>query len=527
MISDIFSYVPEQLTVGQTCKRFYEISCNLKYFKMRFTQSQFKISDKLTRRHNELFPRCEVFSSIINSRRRIDLIDINSGFFDSQEMNDFHMKNFIKVLNRFGKDVKHFAFSGFEVPTNLIELMNLMPTLEKVSLCDMIEKVELAEKEKVELKLPNLKELEMKKCPESLLSVFDSLSPGVLRKIKVTFVVASWSSPNETFKNQENVKEVEADARIISFMSFGSKKLTSLVIRHQVKLSGVLDGQDELKVFKANYGIFPDDIKTISNELKSLEFLEFCADEIPSTNFQEFTKLFKLKKVKVIWYRDGSVNKSLSLIKNSSLVELEVTCNSTELLPTTLNQLGVNCPQLEKLQIHSKSPLKVIDSILANFSNLKSLEFICFGPDAYYQFVDGLEHNNLQSLTVNSSTTDCHDFLKLIEKCKNLQELNISLPLESQSICAVLKTHEKLKSLIFQVKHQKNSPRDRKITLEVVKALKSFGESLNHFHGYFTGMDEGISEKSLKEELKGRFSVIELKKKSLMSVQLLLMTNDK
>lgn len=111
LLESILSYIPNHLELALTCKKFHDISCNIKLFKLEI---------------HDYSEDDEHFESMMNSQRRIDDLEVSAA-----DLNNNHLS---KLLQHFGKDVKHVKFSSNRLPSNIIELLNLMPKLEKISL---------------------------------------------------------------------------------------------------------------------------------------------------------------------------------------------------------------------------------------------------------------------------------------------------------------------------------------------------------------------------------------------------------
>jgi hypothetical protein len=182
----ILVHASDQLVIGQVCKRFYNISCELESFHLT-------ISDEWSER---IWGPADdaVFESILCSGRKIDSIKIASS-------GDLHSDRLLKVLEVVGSNVKEAYIRASKASVEGFQLLNLMPNLERLEL--RIEDVSSEIPGELKLQLGRLKHLKLWYPSIKVLELFDRLPEDVL------FVVSRfrWSIIMQVLRQSEETQE--------------------------------------------------------------------------------------------------------------------------------------------------------------------------------------------------------------------------------------------------------------------------------------------------------------------------------
>lgn len=504
MLTEILSYIPDQLTVGLTCSKFYEISCETKFYALEIGSRYIGNSTFFTKSLDD----DEIFRSIMNSKRRIQKMKINKEHLFSHKWLKLHIGRLTEVIEHFGSDIKELELSFLKLSLKAFSLLNLMPNVQKVKLfCVFFNE---AVPDDFNLKLSKLTTLDIQICPKEVLEVFNNLPVDVLRKLTLGVIFyfhdTSQKSTRKYFGNQRKIKEMISCPRSANFVNL-QMKLTSLELKsEEIKVSGVINGQDELTSLKVKgvYNSVSKDFTFVCNELKSLELLEFDVDNVPWTEFQEIAKLRKLKKASFKCYSQNIVG-CLSHIRSESLQELEVDCYKTPLNDAVI-ELSLNCKNLRTFTLRSLSPPIIINTILLLFPKLKSLSFEICPIDPVYAFPNGFQHFNLTKLQIGNyislsrrSLQITQNFLELVSSCKNLESFSTSLEFDENSLTELFQALPKLNSLCLRQHGEVNE--------EIISTCHDHGmimESFYCFDGVSHEMKFGSlpKAKNLGEETK-------------------------
>ena len=505
LLVQIFKYIPDHLPLREVCKTFNEISCSTRLFKLQL-KSQWNDS------YTKFLDNDEIFHSMLKTQRRINSIEISCESLDRIEINSQQIDRLAKVVQYFSVNLKHLEISGNVLSFDILKLLILMPNIEKLSLRNIGEMNDVIPSN-FELSLLHLKQFESMNCSINVLKCFDSLSNGVLHKIelvnKENFVECNQNI--KLFKNQENLKEIVATTNLVQHLSLHRTKLESMTLKGpKIPLAGIINGQCMMTKF-ASEGICENDLVLICNELRSLRQLEMSSSESRSSEFAQISKLTKLEKLKIsMTNTENSVsNESLSFLESKSLLDLDIFSYHNELLETTMESLGNNCPRLRKLKIYSRSSLNVINPIVNYFPYLTDLDLNGLTEKAENPFVFKCKsfHQNLKILKLVGLRTQCNDFGKLMNVLEYLEKLSFSMPVSSELLKLILKVQPNLK--ILSLTPQWNlMTNEHKLTKEIVDVMKVYGMNLKVFKADFRFRDNDIELEKLNEEFKRHYSKV-------------------
>lgn len=326
---------------------------------------------------------------MVNSKRRIGKLSIVGQTYVWMYSNE----SITTLIKHFGRDIKQLELTWGSLPENIIDLLNLMPKLEKI----LLTKTNAEQKIDVDqnlLQLPKLKRIESSGYDHTIFNIFKRLTPGVLHSADMTV----WgedeiASSFKVFENQHNIQELKVDLRLVNCLNFNQMKLTSLTLSSPYgnmdlcrKLEAIVNAQPGLKVLK----FYPSDgdLKIICNGMKYLEELKFSCDylrDVPC-EFAELLKLKHLRKLTISTkspFPTNAVDENLRFLVNESLRELDLEHNCTaykQLSEQTVTQLESNLPKLKRLEL-SHSTIDIMNSIMLHYARLKKLR----GPRITYK----------------------------------------------------------------------------------------------------------------------------------------------
>jgi hypothetical protein len=205
------------------------------------------------------------------------------------------------------------------------------------------------------------------------------------------------------------------------------------------------------------------------------------------------------------------INNFLSLLQNDSVKKLKISGRRINLCQLTIKQLVVILPRLSYIDITSQSSINILNAILEKFPNLEVLKFVAKNTDEAFIFQNGLKHNKLKSLELEMPNSDDVELLKLINSCKNLENLDIStsnrkLPLLEQIKAPNLKSLT-LRSCFGTVNH----PYVDSIDSEFIAAFKEHCKNLNFFRWNSCTFGIGVTLEMIQEEFKEMFTSVKIR----------------
>jgi hypothetical protein len=98
----ILSYVPNQLLVGQTCRKIYDLSCSLETYTLIIETT--KLAGDSKKKITEFLEDESIFASIVNSKRRIEKL-----FLEGLDLDPTNSKELQAILENVG------AHQGFGI----------------------------------------------------------------------------------------------------------------------------------------------------------------------------------------------------------------------------------------------------------------------------------------------------------------------------------------------------------------------------------------------------------------------------
>jgi hypothetical protein len=496
LLEEILSYVPNELIIGQTCKKFYEASSSLKKYSLSIKT---KRSKDLTMKTTKYLDDEKIFQSIINSKRQFEDLRVCVKF------EEFLEDKLMEIMNNFGKGIKKLSFQCQNVTINSILMLSSMKNLQEL-------RISIQNCEHFNLpgnfrpNLPELKKLALDSCSEEIFEIFNRLPDNVLEDLKILHNTNKING--KYFENQLKLKTVVMLESNISVQFLKQQKLTSLTVdKINDKLKFILEAQDTLTELCFPHEVSQDNIRFFCNSLKSIESMKLNFHRFENIlNFSDLKNLTKLKKLDLnSEFMGGNIATS---IESSSLRILKIRLESkTEILA-----ISFNCPNIRVLNITANQK-EVINTCLNFFPQLEEFEYnFAWTRDqdfVAYNFPYGLEHQNLKKFSFENfdhdddvNGSDSLDLFLLFGCLKNLEVFSTAEVIDWKLLRIILNA-SKLKALCFSV-----SPTFNK---EFVDTLKHYGQSLESVHIVGCHNSLQMPSKQLLEELKKQFPEFNVK----------------
>jgi hypothetical protein len=282
--------------------------------------------------------------------------------------------------------------------------------------------------------LNNLRGLELIDCDESIaISVFNFLGANVLESLELSS--NNIQDVNWLIGTQKNLKKLNLKltgdefwlkANILDDVTLD--KLVAFVTgpnwcdnqRNCDKMNGIIKSQPHLKhLDMRGTALNARLINEISN-LIELNSLQCETQYVDSAEIAQISKLINLEKLVFAEFLNVDF-KVLSSIRFPNLRTLEIVFYEArddddveEVLPQTIESIGINCPNLEYLRIEFDWTYELLYSVfkmfknlrtfIASLSNLKHLIFnnnLKIGGSEEILFRDGIENPNLLHLEID------------------------------------------------------------------------------------------------------------------------------
>lgn len=457
----------------------------------------------------------DFFESIMKSKRRVKRLSISSNKFQPSGLD-----RLTQVIKNVGKDVKILKVYHIVLPRNFVELLNLMPNLEKITF------FEVRESEKFfvmgNLELRELKKVRILSCQPKIFVFFNYLPPGVLKKLCFTRSDDDFDSSDKFFMNQNNIREIKADEVLAKCFEWSKVKLKEIVLTGKEfpnhVMEKVLMGQDELETATIFNKISEFSFNLICNELKSLVALTIfdipkAIDRRPNFSNLHNLKFLELTLSSTSEISDKYFNSFLSSLRNKSLENLrlkfEAYSMGIHLTVLTMTQVGLNLPLIKNLFIDSQSPIDSINAIIKNCENLEDLEWRSHNSEIY-TFEKGLRHEKLKKLQIKAYRVvdDKNDLPKLIGCCVKLKYVYFCFTMHEKFLSEAFRLQQNLKTLLVSCDDWDEQA--VKLTLGTIKTIKENGKRLEEFFVFPCVFEDEITSEIVAEEFKDQFKIIKI-----------------
>lgn len=365
-------------------------------------------------------------------------------------MEERHIERLFAVQELKGAYIKSIELRYATLPTKLSCLLNKLPNLTSIVLYNILAMKETTEDNSV-LNLKKLRSLHVSGKDSKILEVFNYLPRDVLQKVYLL-----------------GAKDPFLPQAIILFAE------------HLVH-----------------------DEKSFLYNQRSLEEMTFRLKKPANGIDNEFCLLSKFQKLRSLDIYLSDPNNDLYCFKtiflpNLTTLTLRGAVNLNNFPISTMKALQQGLPKLENF-VFTCCPRNFLNTILAQFQGLKSLEFFSWFDATEYIFQEGLAHENLKSLVVGENDGE---LLKLLSACKNLNYLE-------------LKTYKGIvnETMIEEILKHLSSLTSLKITYTSLTSalwdiIKTHGKNLNYFSSRCK-CEKIITVEPIREKLGHQFKIIE------------------
>lgn len=371
------------------------------------------------------------------------------------------------------------------LPESIIDLLNLMPKLEKICLEQVITPWQGIDLENSPLQLTKLQTIESSNCSILTLNIFKRLPANVLKTIQIVKLLPLRIVHFKLFVNQHEIRELKVDESSINLLDLKLIKLTTLKLCSPVSnLEAIVNVQPVIKTLIVK-NLDDGELRIICNGLASLENLDLETiirnsmegNRIENNKYSELSKLKKLKKLEITMNRIEIPNKVLGFLKSESLTELKLRhSGSYNLSSETIVHLGASLPQLKRLYLLSYSKCEILKSVIENMKKLEELECKIEIPYAdIFEIDKNLKNETLKRLSIEYSNFVAPQTLSFLFKFLGCLKSLESLSIHSNSVLSI-------------------------ISEDFVKSLKENGERLTSFNYYFQPDNQSIQWNSAAGE---------------------------
>lgn len=425
----------------------------------------------------------EVFQSIMNSGRKIESLVITSEN-QNQTLNQQRLR---EVIENIGENIKELQIRWRSLDIDGVDLLNLMPNLQKLELCyNSCEKLKVPES--FQLRLNNLKELNVQEMSEKIFEALYRLPDNVLDRLALGCIPITVSRSN-LFGNQRNLKNIVTSLGVnVEFFDMHQLKLKSLTVLVHSNLCEVLRGQDELTSLHLYLCPFSQEILDfICNEMKSLEILYLIGHR--SDKLVDLSKIQLLKNLKKLSL-GGFPVKNLEILRSNSLQALEVFKLPKEA------EFPINCPNLREFSVDELPEIFRVDKFLRHFPRLEKFSY----TSGTLRRAKGWENHSLK-----------HILTQIIYRANNLNKLTeIFKGLKSFSLTKKL-PYDEMKHLLTEVPNLKKLC-SGDVSKEVVELIKEYGGNIESIHFHWNRFIKEVEVEEVKEIFKDQLPLCKIKR---------------
>jgi hypothetical protein len=484
----ILSNLPDQLLLGQTCRKLYDVSCSLEETYSLTIRTK-NLDGDPNMKVTKFLEDESIFSSIVNSKRRID--DLKLLYLCLSPPNN---QKLLKIIETFGPHIKQLIVINCRLSMFEISLLNSMPQLKFIALYS-VQPQNLRSLRNFRWNWPMLRSFSLFKCSEKVLEIFNDLPDDVL--MNVCFVNTHAQKAGKFFANQRNLKTLVVKSSSFNAQDIKHLNFTKLITDFAgEELKSMLHGQNLLSL-GIESGISQSDFNYICSHLYSLHEL-IINTEARNLNFSELEQLKKLRKL----HLEFSNEANLPSVKSNSVKTLKIILAIEILSEEDAASLSTNCPNVVDLEIRSCHEGDDINWSLQYFPQLET--FTCGYINDEYVYPNDLEHQNLKKLKISSFDLSVGLFF-LFSRLENLEVFKTEMQIDWKDLQTILGA-PKLKALCL-----KQFP---VVDEDFIRIMTKHGMNLESFHVAIKEEDDdeiGLSPEELREKFKDQFPIFSFK----------------
>ena len=417
----------------------------------------------------------EVFNSIVRSQRRIEKLELELDW-DCPDNNIW--EKLMRVIDVNAENILEFGIDSSDYSSKELELINRMPNIQKLGIHNYWAPEGDEILENFQLRLNNLRDLQVVGGKPDILEIFDHLPDNSLRRLRLNVD----SIKKKYFGNQQKLEEITTS----------SIESLDMDCTYNVTFLDVYFGSQE-------------DVDKVCKHFKSLESIRIHSDE-----FVDLSSIENLKNLKKIDF--SRCEDIIETLKSKSIESLEFYSVSIEIL----SQLGLNCPNLRELKLPDNLLSSyLVDEVLRHFPKLERLE--C--NSSIFGNAQSCKYQNIKQLIIREVPYghEVHDIPNFIRGCKNLETFSMDVDFDAEQLKDMMRSCPNLKSLciatrskeLFRiVKKHGNNLRclhigTRQVDVKEVKVdklMKYFDGQFTHFSLFTNHQHNFVLKKSLKEK---------------------------
>ena len=432
VLREILSYVPNQLVVGVVCRKFYEISCSLKAYRL-YLGNDSVYNGRYFVRVDDV----ECCKSIMRSHRKIESLHFTSNRETNIQNDDW--QRLLKIIAVIGLNIPKFIISSRSIGKKELLLINLMPNLEKLEITSVYEKPDIPKN--FQFQLSNLRELTVRYSSADVFELFERLPDNVLRKLTLKNIN---KNTRKYFGNQQALEEISSPS--IDFLDLSEPRSTTLTLSTGFEYS--------------------EEVDHVCRCFKNLESLNLTHEV--SIDLNNLKALKNLRKIAFAYgYEDIQLSETL---ESASLESFAI----QELSMEGLHHVSVSCPNISELKLsYYRDQVFSADKVLRFLPRLERL----YCNSKIFEKAQKYEHKNLKSLTIyvygydDKKYWNFNNLLNFIRGCTNLELFSINMALKATELKRLLMCRPNLKSLCVG-----------KCSKEIFKIVKNHGNNLHTLH---------------------------------------------
>jgi hypothetical protein len=477
VLREILSYIPEQLVVGQTCKKFYEVSCSLGSFNLTIFERRPIFSFRGT-----TFSEIEengMFRSIANTSRRVDDLSVS---FCNRVVTFPILLQFSQNLT---KNVKKLDVADYKMTLKNIMLLNPMPNLNSVTFKN-VKCTNFSLPSNFRFNLHHLKTLTVVGCAENLLKVLNHLPDHILESLTIAHLIAKKDC--KYLENQNTIKTVKLVRFDTNYLALEQLQLFSMEIDGiSINMRRILERQRALVELKVNEAT-QTDILFIANNLINLRKLSVSCWGMNAR--LDLSAIENLENLESFSMATNSNQLNFRSIRSRSLQNLKVGEISRI---SDVQELATNCPNVKKLSIDTITfdNNAIFNACLVAFPKLENFESYSALTNRYI-YPDILDLQSLTRLYI-SYFVESFDFSIFFQSCRNLEIFSTEERINWKILRCILGV-PKLKALCLKFSPNADD--------KFIEMMQSYGQNLESFH---VDAHSDCNLEQLREELKEQF----------------------
>lgn len=399
------------------------------------------------------------------------------------------------------------------VESELCKLLNIIPEVSEISLCDteFSESDDIAER----LSLHHLKIFKFILCNVKTPKILLKLPTNVLHALRIDNSILKHETLAQIFENQRSLQELEFDPYYVDPSSLNHLKLTKLKLMCNRHVTTILKNQTQLVSLNLSRAHIGDNEFLEVCNLRKLHSLKVWIDRVSWELLEHLSNLQNLRELSLSYDRlEVEYVRNISRIVMPHLQKLKIKFPRLKIKAENFVEMSRNMSNVKHLNISGQS-IGVIATLLQSFNNLETLVIGCDSDSSeVVDFPVGhVRHDKLKELCIYSSFADLRNLkctntiLDIVNNSlKNLEKLKLHnvTSLNHERFDGIFESHPNLTHFFIGC-HSDGSEFDE----ESVKSLKSRGKNLKYFQS--RGIAIAVHKKVLERDFCQQFGIMKIK----------------